>query len=275
MSVFKRVKGADFKPKHFSWKVEDKIATITLNRPERKNPLTFQSYGELRDTFRELQYAKDVKAVVITGAGGNFSSGGDVREIIGPLFEMKVDEILEFNRMAGDLVKAMRYCPQPIVAAVDGVCAGAGAILAMVADLRYGTPRATVGFLFARIGLPGCDMGACNILPRIVGSGRAAELLYRGRMIKADEALAIGFFNGLSDPAKVVEEATEVAKELALGPAFAHSITKRMIHKEWDMSIDEAVESEGQAMAIAMFSQDYRRAYDAFLKKQSPKFEGN
>ena len=275
MSGFKRVKGADFKPKHFSWKVEDKIATITLNRPERKNPLTFQSYGELRDTFRELQYAKDVKAVVITGAGGNFSSGGDVREIIGPLFEMKVDEILEFNRMAGDLVKAMRYCPQPIVAAVDGVCAGAGAILAMVADLRYGTPRATVGFLFARIGLPGCDMGACNILPRIVGSGRAAELLYRGRMIKADEALAIGFFNGLSDPAKVVEEATEVAKELALGPAFAHSITKRMIHKEWDMSIDEAVESEGQAMAIAMFSQDYRRAYDAFLKKQSPKFEGN
>ena len=275
MSVFKRVKGADFKPKHFSWKVEDKVATITLNRPERKNPLTFQSYGELRDTFRELQYAKDVKAVVITGAGGNFSSGGDVREIIGPLFEMKVDEILEFNRMAGDLVKAMRYCPQPIVAAVDGVCAGAGAILAMVADLRYGTPRATVGFLFARIGLPGCDMGACNILPRIVGSGRAAELLYRGRMIKADEALAIGFFNGLSDPAKVVEEATEVAKELALGPAFAHSITKRMIHKEWDMSIDEAVESEGQAMAIAMFSQDYRRAYDAFLKKQSPKFEGN
>lgn len=275
MSVFKRVKGADFKPKHFSWKVEDKVATITLNRPERKNPLTFQSYGELRDTFRELQYAKDVKAVVITGAGGNFSSGGDVREIIGPLFEMKVDEILEFNRMAGDLVKAMRYCPQPIVAAVDGVCAGAGAILAMVADLRYGTPRATVGFLFARIGLPGCDMGACNILPRIVGSGRAAELLYRGRMIKADEALAIGFFNGLSDPAKVVEEATEVAKELALGPAMAHSITKRMIHKEWDMNIDEAVESEGQAMALAMFSQDYRRAYDAFLKKQAPKFEGN
>jgi len=275
MSVFKRVKGADFKPKHFSWKVEDKVATITLNRPERKNPLTFQSYGELRDTFRELQYAKDVKAVVITGAGGNFSSGGDVREIIGPLFEMKVDEILEFNRMAGDLVKAMRYCPQPIVAAVDGVCAGAGAILAMVADLRYGTPRATVGFLFARIGLPGCDMGACNILPRIVGSGRAAELLYRGRMIKADEALAIGFFNGLSDPAKVVEEATEVAKELALGPALAHSITKRMIHKEWDMNIDEAVESEGQAMALAMFSQDYRRAYDAFLNKQAPKYEGN
>src|SRR3990172_2031434 len=211
MSVFKQVRGADFKPEHFLWSVENKVATVTINRPERKNPLTFQSYGELRDTFRELQYAKDVKAVVITGPGGNFSSGGDVREIIGPLFEMKVDEILEFNRMAGDLVKAMRYCPQPIVAAVDGVCAGAGAILAMVADLRYGTPRATVGFLFARIGLPGCDMGACNILPRIVGSGRAAELLYGGRMIKADEALAIGFFNGLSDPDKVVEEATEVA----------------------------------------------------------------
>ena len=275
MSVFKRVSGAEFKPKHFSWKLENKVATVTLNRPERKNPLTFESYGELRDTFRELQYAKDVSAVVLTGAGGNFSSGGDVREIIGPLLEMKVDEILEFNHMAGDLVKAMRHCPQPIVAAVDGVCAGAGAILAMCSDLRYGTPRAKVGFLFARVGLPGCDMGACNILPRIVGSGRAAELLYRGRMINADEALANGFFNGLYDPDKVLGEATEVAKELALGPSFAHSITKRMIHKEWDMNIDEAVESEGQAMAISMFTQDYRRAYNAFLKKETPKFEGN
>jgi len=275
MSVFKRVKGADIKPKHFTWKLDNKVATVTLNRPERKNPLSFQSYGELRDTFRDLQYAKDVKAVVLTGAGGNFCSGGDVREIIGPLLEMHVDEIIEFNRMAGDLVKAMRYCPQPIVAAVDGVCAGAGAILAMASDLRYGTPRAKIGFLFARVGLPGCDMGACNILPRIVGSGRAAELLYRGRTFGAEEALANGFFNGVVDPDKVLAEATAVAGELANGPSFAHSITKRMIHKEWDMGIDEAVESEGQAMAIAMFSKDYRRAYDAFTNKRTPKFEGN
>lgn len=275
MSVFKRVVGADFRPQHFSWKVESGVATVTLDRPERKNPLTFLSYGELRDTFRELQYAKDVKAVVLTGAGGNFSSGGDVREIIGPLFEMNVDGIIEFNRMAGDLVKAMRYCPQPIVAAVDGVCAGAGAILAMASDLRYGTPRAKVGFLFARIGLPGCDMGACNILPRIVGAGRAAELLYRGRMIDANEALANGFFNGVVEPDKLLAEATAVALELAQGPSFAHSVTKRMIHKEWDMGIDEAVESEGQAMALAMFSKDFRRAYDAFLAKKTPNFEGN
>lgn len=275
MTVLKRVKGAEMKPKHFAWQVENKVATVTINRPERKNPLSFQSYGELRDTFRELQYATDVKAVVITGAGGNFCSGGDVREIIGPLLEMPVDEILEFNRMAGDLVKAMRYCPQPIVAAVDGVCAGAGAILAMASDLRYGTPRAKIGFLFARVGLPGCDMGACNILPRIVGSGRAAELLYRGRTFGAEEALANGFFNAVFEPDKVLPEATAVAAELANGPSFAHAITKRMVHKEWDMGIDEAVESEGQAMAIAMFSKDYRRAYDAFINKRTPKFEGN
>jgi enoyl-CoA hydratase/carnithine racemase len=275
MSMFKRIKGAEMKPKYFTWQVENKVATVTINRPERKNPLSFQSYGELRDTFRELQYATDVKAVVITGAGGNFCSGGDVREIIGPLLEMPVDEILEFNRMAGDLVKAMRYCPQPVVAAVDGVCAGAGAILAMASDLRYGTPRAKIGFLFARVGLPGCDMGACNILPRIVGSGRAAELLYRGRTFRADEAIANGFFNSVFEPDKVLAEATAVAGELANGPSFAHAITKRMIHKEWDMGVDEAVESEGQAMAIAMFSKDYRRAYDAFINKRTPKFEGN
>ena len=275
MNMFKRIKGAEMKPKYFAWQVENKVATVTINRPERKNPLSFQSYGELRDTFRELQYATDVKAVVITGAGGNFCSGGDVREIIGPLLEMPVDEILEFNRMAGDLVKAMRYCPQPVVAAVDGVCAGAGAILAMASDLRYGTPRAKIGFLFARVGLPGCDMGACNILPRIVGSGRAAELLYRGRAFGADEALANGFFNGVFEPDKVLAEATAVAGELANGPSFAHAITKRMIHKEWDMGVDEAVESEGQAMAIAMFSKDFRRAYDAFINKRTPKFEGN
>jgi enoyl-CoA hydratase/carnithine racemase len=273
--MFKRIKGAEMKPKYFAWQVENKVATVTINRPERKNPLSFQSYGELRDTFRELQYATDVKAVVITGAGGNFCSGGDVREIIGPLLEMPVDEILEFNRMAGDLVKAMRYCPQPVVAAVDGVCAGAGAILAMASDLRYGTPRAKIGFLFARVGLPGCDMGACNILPRIVGSGRAAELLYRGRTFGADEALANGFFNSVFEPDKVLAEATAVAGELANGPSFAHAITKRMIHKEWDMGVDEAVESEGQAMAIAMFSKDYRRAYDAFINKRTPTFEGN
>src|SRR3974390_1095082 len=275
MNMFKRIKGAEMKPKYFAWQVENKVATVTINRPERKNPLSFQSYGELRDTFRELQYATDVKAVVITGAGGNFCSGGDVREIIGPLLEMPVDEILEFNRMAGDLVKAMRYCPQPVVAAVDGVCAGAGAILAMASDLRYGTPRAKIGFLFARVGLPGCDMGACTILPRIVGSGRPAELLYRGRAFGADEALANGFFNGVFEPDKVLAEATAVAGELANGPSFAHAITKRMIHKEWDMGVDEAVESEGQAMAIAMFSKNYRRAYEAFINKKTPKFEGN
>ncbi len=275
MSVFKRIKGADLAPKHFAWKVENKVGTITINRPERKNPLSFQSYGELRDTFRELQYATDVKAVVITGAGGNFCSGGDVHEIIAPLIDMAVDEIVEFNRMAGDVVKAMRYCPQPIVAAVDGVCAGAGAILAMASDLRYATPRAKVAFLFARVGLPGCDMGACSLLPRIVGVGRAAELLYRGRAIGAEEALANGFFNGLFTPDTVLAEATAIASELANGPSFAHAITKRMLHKEWDMGIDEAVESEGQAMAIAMFSKDHRRAYEAFINKQKPVFEGN
>lgn len=275
MSTFKRVQGAELRPKHFGWKVENKVATITLNRPERKNPLSFESYGELRDTFRELQYATDVKAVVVTGAGGNFCSGGDVHEIIGPLLGMEVDGIIEFNRMAGDMVRAMRNCPQPIVAAVDGICVGAGAIVAMASDLRYATPQAKVAFLFARVGLPGCDMGACSILPRIIGAGRAAELIYRGRSMGAQEALTVGFFSELFEPDRLLPEATAIAGELAHGPTLAHSITKRMFHKTWDMGIDEAIESEGQAMALAMFSKDYRRAYDAFVNKQKPKFEGN
>jgi len=275
MSVFKEVQAATWKPQHFQWKVENKVATVTINRPEKKNPLSFQSYGELRDTFRELQYATDVKAVVITGAGGNFCSGGDVHEIIGPLLQMKMPEIIAFNRMAGDLVRAMRNCPQPIVAAIDGVCAGAGAILAMSSDLRYGTARSKVAFLFARVGLPGCDMGACALLPRIIGHGRASELLYRGRAIGGEEALRIGFYNELMEPERVLAGASEVAAELANGPSFAHGVTKRMLHKEWDMGLDEAIESEGQAMAISMFTGDYRRAYEAFIAKKTPKFEGD
>jgi enoyl-CoA hydratase/carnithine racemase len=270
---------AGFEARHFLWKVDGKVATVTLNRPERKNPLTLESYAELRDTFRDLVYADGIKSVVITGAGENFCSGGDVHEIIGPLVEMQckgdMPGLLAFTRMTGDLVKAMRSCPQPIVAAIDGVCAGAGAILAMASDLRYGTARSKTAFLFVRVGLAGADMGACNMLPRIVGAGRAAELLYTGRSMDGAEAERWGFFNKLCEPAAVLTEAQALARTLADGPTFAHAMTKRCLHQEWNMGIDEAIEAEAQAQAICMQTKDYERAYEAFVGKQRPSFQGD
>ena len=265
-------------PRHFRWSVSDRVATIMLDRPERKNPLTFDSYAELGETFRRLadpEMAGSVNAVVLTGAEGNFSSGGDVHDIIGPLLSMDLLAQLRFTRMTGDLVKAMRHCPQPIVAAVDGVCAGAGAILAMGSDLRVGTPRARVAFLFNRVGLSGADMGACAILPRIVGQGRAAELLLTGRWLDAVEAERWGFFNRLVEPDTLLSAAHALARSLAEGPVFATGMTKRMLHKEWDMSLDEAIESEAQAQAICMQTNDFRRAYEAFVSKQPPVFSGD
>lgn len=269
----------DFKPKHFGWSVEGKVATVTLNRPERKNPLTFDSYAELRDTFRALNYVEDVKTVVITGEGGNFCSGGDVHEIIGPLVKMKeagdMAGLLAFTRMTGDLVKAIQHCPQPVIAAVDGICAGAGAILAMASDLRLATPRTRTAFLFVRVGLAGADMGACNILPRIIGSGRAAELLYTGRSMSAEEGERWGFYNRLVAPEQMLADAQALAKELSDGPTFAHGITKTCLHQEWSMDLDAAIEAEAQAQAICMQTQDFARAYHAFVAKQKPVFEGN
>jgi enoyl-CoA hydratase/carnithine racemase len=274
-----RVDFANFQPRNFLWQLDGKVATITLNRPERKNPLTLESYAELRDTFRDLVYAEGVKSVVIAGAGGNFCSGGDVHEIIGPLVEMQrkgdMSGLLAFTRMTGDLVKAMRACPQPIVAAVDGVCAGAGAILAMASDLRFGTARSKTAFLFVRVGLAGADMGACNMLPRIVGSGRAAELLYTGRAMDGGEAERWGFYNRLCEPEAVLSEAQAMAKSIADGPTFAHAMTKRCIHQEWSMGIDESIEAEAQAQAICMQTKDYERAYEAFVNKARPVFAGN
>ena len=268
-----------FKPQHFGWQLDGKVATITLNRPERKNPLTFESYAELRDTFRQLAHADQVKTIVITGAGGNFCSGGDVHEIIGPLVQMQragdMAGLLAFTRMTGDLVKAMRACPQPIIAAVDGVCAGAGAILAMASDLRYGTVSTKVAFLFVRVGLAGADMGACNMLPRIVGSGRAAELLYTGRSLAGTEGERWGFFNKLCDPASLLADTQAFARILADGPTFGHAMTKRCIHQEWSMGVDDAIEFEAQAQAVCMQTQDFERAYNAFVAKQRPVFEGN
>jgi enoyl-CoA hydratase/carnithine racemase len=270
---------AGYKAKHFQWQVEGKVATVTLNRPERKNPLTFESYAELRDLFRQLQYAQDVKSVVVTGAGGNFCSGGDVHEIIGPLVALqKADDmggLLAFTRMTGDLVKAMRACPQPIVAAVDGICAGAGAIIAMGADLRLGTAASKVAFLFVRVGLAGADMGACNILPRLIGAGRAAELLYTGRAMDGAEAERWGFYNRVCASDTLLADAQALAKSLADGPTFAHAMTKKCIHQEWSMGIDESIEAEAQAQAICMQTKDYERAYNAFVAKQRPVFEGN
>jgi enoyl-CoA hydratase/carnithine racemase len=260
-------------PKHFLWRTEGKVGVVTLNRPERKNPLTFDSYAELRDLFHGLGKEPGVKAVVVTGEGGNFCSGGDVHEIIGPLTKMKMPELLQFTRMTGDVVKAMRHCPQPIVAAVEGVCAGAGAILAMACDLRYAAPSAKAAFLFVRVGLAGCDMGACSMLPRIIGQGRASELLYTGRSMSAEEGLAWGFFNQVCDP--VLPRALEVARELASGPSAAHAMTKKMLHQEWNASLDEAIEMEAQAQAILMQNQDFRRAYEAFAAKQKPVFQGD
>jgi enoyl-CoA hydratase/carnithine racemase len=260
-------------PRHFLWKVEGKVGVITLNRPERKNPLTFDSYDELRHLFRALGRERSVKAVVIRGEGGNFCSGGDVHEIIGPLTKMKMPELLQFTRMTGDVVKAMRHCPQPVISAIDGVCAGAGAILAMASDLRYASKDAKTAFLFVRVGLAGCDMGACTILPRIIGQGRAAELLYTGRSMSAEEGLAWGFFNGVADP--VLPAAMEAAQSLASGPTAAHAMTKKMLHQEWNAGVDEAIEMEAQAQAILMQNQDFRRAYEAFAARKKPEFQGD
>ncbi len=268
-----------YTPQHFRWSLDAKVATITLNRPERKNPLTFESYAELRDTFRALAQADMVKAVVISGAGGNFCSGGDVHEIIGPLVRMQeandMQGLLGFTHMTGDLVRAMRACPQVIVAAVDGICAGAGAIIAMASDLRLGTTASKVAFLFVRVGLAGADMGACNILPRIIGAGRAAELLYTGRSMDGTEAERWGFFNRLCAADALLAEAQALATSLATGPTFAHAMTKRCIHQEWDMSIDAAIEAEAQAQAICMQTKDFGRAYHAFVARQRPVFQGD
>jgi len=264
-----------FDPRHFLWSEEGRVGLVTLNRPERKNPLTFESYAELRELFRALATLADVRAIVLSGAGGNFCSGGDVHEIIGPLTERDPQGLLEFTQMTGDLVKAMRHCPQPIISAVDGICAGAGAILAMASDLRLGTPRAQTAFLFTRVGLAGCDMGACAILPRIIGHGRASELLYTGRAMLAHEALQWGFFSRLVEPDRLLAEATELARQIAQGPTRAHAMTKRMLHQEWALDVDAALDAEAHAQAECMQTEDFRRAYRAFAAKRKPEFEGN
>jgi enoyl-CoA hydratase/carnithine racemase len=262
-----------YRPAFFQWAFDAGVATVTLNRPERKNPLTFESYAELRDTFRALVYAREVKAVVVAGAGGNFSSGGDVHEIIGPLTGMKMPALLDFTRMTGDLVKAMRGCPQPIVAALDGICVGAGAIVAMASDIRIATPATKTAFLFTRVGLAGCDMGACAILPRIIGQGRASELLFTGRVMTAEEGLAWGFHNKLAED--VLAEARSLARGLADGPNFAHGITKTQLNNEWAVSLETAIEMEAQAQAICMATSDFRRAFEAFAAKRTPEFRGD
>jgi enoyl-CoA hydratase/carnithine racemase len=266
---------AGYKGRHFEYQVTDQIASITLNRAERKNPLTFDSYAELRDLFRAMSEASDIKAVILTGAGGNFCSGGDVHEIIGPLTKLDMPGLLAFTRLTGDLVKAMRSCPQPVIAAIDGVCAGAGAILAMASDLRLGTPRSKIAFLFTRVGLAGCDMGACAVLPRIIGQGRATELLFTGRSISAEEAERWGFLNRLCASEVLLTEAMALASELASGPSFAHAMTKRMLQQEWNMGVDQAIEAEAQAQAICMATNDFHRAYHAFVNKQKPEFKGD
>ncbi len=270
---------SEIRPRHFVWEVEGRVATITLNRPERKNPLTFESYAELTATFRTLVEAKDVRAVILTGAGGNFCSGGDVHEIIGPLVAMRNqrdrDGLLRFTRMTGDLVKSMRACPQPIIAAVDGVCAGAGAILAMASDLRLGTARSKVAFLFVRVGLSGADMGACAILPRIIGQGRASELLYTGRVMDGVEAERWGFYNRLVTADALLDDARALARSLADGPSFAHAMTKKCLHAEWNMGVDDAISAEANAQAECMQTEDFARAYRAFVAKEPANFEGD
>jgi enoyl-CoA hydratase/carnithine racemase len=270
-----KLKAADWKPQHFKWQVADRVATITLNRPERKNPLTFESYAELRDTFHKLKYAEDVRAVVFAGEGGNFCSGGDVHEIIGPLVKMDMPDLIRFTRMTGSLVLEMRTCPQPVIVAVDGVCAGAGAIISMAGDLRYATPEAKTAFLFVRVGLAGCDMGACSILPRIIGQGRASELLYTGRSMSAQEGAAWGYFNEIVPQDKLLAHAQAMAKSLADGPAFAHAMTKKCLHQEWNQTIEQALETEAEAQAICMQTKDFERAYNAFVAKQKPQFQGD
>jgi enoyl-CoA hydratase/carnithine racemase len=263
----------DFQPKHFLWKYENNVATITLNRPERKNPLTFESYDELRKTFYNLDHNYRVKAVVLRGAGGNFSSGGDVHEIIGPLTGMDIDGLLKFTRMTGDLVRAMRACPQPIIAAVEGVCAGAGAIMAMASDIRLGQPGCKTAFLFSRVGLSGADMGACAILPRIIGHGRAAELLFTGRTMTSEEGLAWGFYNRVVED--VAAKAYALADEIAKGPTIAHAVTKKQLDAEWNVTIDEALELEAEAQARCMQTKDFKRAYEAFAARRTPEFQGD
>ncbi|BAO29324.1 enoyl-CoA hydratase family protein [Sulfuritalea hydrogenivorans] len=265
----------DYQARHFSYRMEGAVAVVSLNRPERKNPLTFDSYAELRDLFRNLAYASDVGAVVLTGEGGNFCSGGDVHEIIGPLTELDMPGLLAFTRMTGDVIKAMRACPQPVVAAIDGICAGAGALLALGSDMRLGTARAKTAFLFSRVGLAGCDMGACAMLPRMIGQGRATELLMTGRAMAGEEAERWGFFNRLCAPEELLAESLKLARELAGGPTFAHGMTKKMLHQEWNMGVDEAIEAEAQAQAICMATNDFHRAYHAFVAKQKPVFEGD
>ena len=260
---------------HFLFELKDRVATITFNRPDRKNPMTFDSYAELRDLFRRMQYASDARAVVLSGAGGNFCSGGDVHDIIGPLTQLGAGGLLAFTRMTGDVVKAMRACPQPIIAAVDGVCAGAGAIFSMASDLRHGTARSKTYFLFVRVGLSGADMGACALLPRIVGQGRAAELLYTGRALPGDEAQQWGFFNRLSTPEALLNDAQALARDLAHGPTFAHAMTKTCLHQEWSMSVDQAIEYEAQAQALCMQTDDFKRAFHAFAAKTTPQFQGD
>jgi enoyl-CoA hydratase/carnithine racemase len=260
---------------HFAWEQQGAVGVITLNRPERKNPLTFDSYAELRDLFRKLCHVDSVRAIVVQGAGGNFCSGGDVHEIIGPLTQMSMPDLLAFTRMTGDLVKAMRACPQPIISCIDGICAGAGAIIAMASDLRVGTARSKTAFLFTRVGLAGCDMGACSILPRLIGQGRASDLLYSGRSLGGDEAYIWGFLNRLAQPDDALRVSVMWAQEIASGPSFGHAMTKKMLHQEWAMGVDEAIEAEAQSQAICMMTQDFHRAYHAFVAKQRPSFEGN
>lgn len=262
-------------PRHFNWRVEGPVAIVSLLRPERKNPLTFDSYAELRDTFRALAAADDIKAVVLASNGGNFCSGGDVHDIIGPLLERGMKGLLAFTRMTGDVVKGIRNCPQPIIAAVDGVCVGAGAMIALAADIRIGTPDAKTAFLFARMGLAGCDMGACAMLPRAIGQGRAAELLLTGRTMTAEEGERWGFFNRLAATDALEAEAVALARQLAAGPNFAHAMTKTMLNQEWSMSLEQAIEAEAQAQAICMQTGDFRRAYEAFVAKQKPVFAGD
>jgi len=265
-----------FQPRHFLWQLENTgVATVTLNRPERKNPLTFESYAELRDLFHSLPLHDEVKAVVITGAGGNFCSGGDVHEIIGPLTEMNMTDLLQFTRLTGDLVKGIRHCPQPVISAIDGICAGAGAAVAMASDIRYGTPGAKTAFLFSRVGLAGADMGACSILPRIIGQGRAAELLFTGRSMSADEGERWGWFNAVKESDELLPHACSAAARLAAGPNFAHAMTKNQLNIEWNMSLDDAIEAEAQAQAICMQTADFKRAYSAFVGKVRPEFEGD
>ncbi|XLZ72544.1 enoyl-CoA hydratase family protein [Massilia sp. SR12] len=270
-----RAQLATYEAEHFQFSVANGVATLTLNRPERKNPLTFDSYAELRELFRAMAYADDIKAIVITGAGDNFCSGGDVHEIIGPLTKLDMPGLLAFTRMTGDVVKAMRACPQPVIAAIDGICAGAGSMLALGSDIRLGTERSKTAFLFTRVGLAGCDMGACALLPRVIGQGRAAELLYTGRSMSGAEGERWGFFNSLHAPEQLLAAAHAFAQGLADGPTFAHGMTKKMLQQEWNMGVDEAIEAEAQAQAICMATNDFHRAYHAFVAKQKPVFEGD